>query len=99
MSKPLSDFQTLIHQSRYARYLDDVDGGRRELWPEMIERYLTHFKDEGKLTEKQIKEEGLREALLNMDVFPSMRALWSAGPALKRDNAASFNCCYTIPDS
>ena len=99
MTKKLNDFQTLIHQSRYARYLDDTDGGRRELWPETIERYLTHFKDEGKLTEKQIKDEGLREALLNMDVFPSMRALWSAGPALKRDNAASFNCCYTIPDA
>ena len=50
LTKKLNDFQTLIHQSRYARYLDDTDGGRRELWPETIERYLTHFKDEGKLT-------------------------------------------------
>ena len=99
MSKALTDYQTLIHQSRYARFMDDVDGGRREHWHETVERYLTHFKDEGVLTEKDIKKEGLREALLNMDVFPSMRAMWAAGPALKRDAAAGFNCCYTVPDS
>jgi ribonucleoside-diphosphate reductase alpha chain len=79
--------------------LDDVDGGRREHWPETVERYLTHFKDEGVLTEKDIKAEKLREAMLKMDVFPSMRAMWAAGPALKRDAASGFNCCYTIPDS
>ena len=99
MSKTLSDYQTLIHQSRYARYLDDVDGGRRERWPETVERYLTHFKDAGVLTEKDIKSEKLREAMLGMDIFPSMRAMWAAGPALKRDAASGFNCCYTVPDA
>ena len=31
----------------------------------------------------------------NLDVMPSMRAMWTAGEALDRDNAAGFNCCYT----
>ena len=30
--------------------------------------------------------------------MPSMRAMWTAGEALDRDNAAGFNCCYTAVD-
>ena len=44
----------------------------------------------------RVKDE-VRKAILNMDVMPSMRAMWAAGEALKRDNAA-FNCCYTVAD-
>ena len=30
--------------------------------------------------------------------MPSMRALWSAGPALDENNFAAFNCAYTAMD-
>ena len=33
-----TDYQTFIHKSRYARWLDDL--GRRETWPETVTRYV-----------------------------------------------------------
>lgn len=94
----ISDYQMLIHQSRYARWLDDE--GRRETFEETVDRYLQHFKDDDTtmMFMDRVLDEGTRKAILNMDVMPSMRAMWSAGEALKRDNAAAFNCCYTVAD-
>jgi len=40
-----------------------------------------------------------REAILNLDVMPSMRALMTAGPALERENLAQFNCSFVAVDS
>ena len=94
----ISDYQHLIHQSRYARWLDDE--GRRETFEETVDRYLQHFKDDDTtmMFMDRVIDEGARKAILNMDVMPSMRAMWSAGEALKRDNAAAFNCCYSVAD-
>jgi ribonucleoside-diphosphate reductase alpha chain len=94
----ISDYQHLIHQSRYARWLDDAE--RRETFEETVDRYLQHFKDDDTtmMFMDRVIDEGTRKAILNMDVMPSMRAMWSAGEALKRDNAAAFNCCYTVAD-
>jgi ribonucleoside-diphosphate reductase alpha chain len=36
----------------------------------------------------------LQEAVVNLDVVPSMRAIMTAGPALERQNVAAFNCSY-----
>ena len=45
----------------------------------------------------------IREAILNMEVMPSMRALMTADPetgsgALSRDNMAGYNCAYIAVD-
>jgi ribonucleoside-diphosphate reductase alpha chain len=45
---------------------------------------------------KQIAE--IEEAILNLEVMPSMRALMTAGPALARDNTAGYNCSYLAVD-
>jgi len=37
----------------------------------------------------------LLDAIINLDVMPSMRALMTAGPALARENVAGYNCSYT----
>ncbi|MCH1459331.1 MAG: hypothetical protein L7U64_03950 [Luminiphilus sp.] len=94
----ITDYQHLIHQSRYARWLDGAE--RRETFEETVDRYLQHFKDDDTtmMFMDRVLDEGTRKAILNMDVMPSMRAMWSAGEALKRDNAAAFNCCYTVAD-
>ena len=94
----ITDYQHLIHQSRYARWLDDEE--RRETFEETVDRYLQHFKDDDTtmMFMDRVIDEGTRKAILNMDVMPSMRAMWSAGEALRRDNAAAFNCCYTVAD-
>jgi ribonucleoside-diphosphate reductase alpha chain len=40
----------------------------------------------------------LRDAILNLEVMPSMRAMMTAGPALARDNTAGYNCSYLAVD-
>jgi ribonucleoside-diphosphate reductase alpha chain len=38
--------------------------------------------------------EAIYNAIVNLEVMPSMRALMTAGPALERDNIAGYNCSY-----
>ena len=87
-----TDYQAFIHTSRYARWLEDE--GRRESWPETVARYLVNVvapKDESVIDE-------LEEAILNLDIMPSMRAMMTAGPALQRDNTCAYNCSYLPVD-
>ena len=93
MSK-LSDYQTLIAASRYARWLDDE--GRRETFSETAKRYTDYWLNKDKITAEEADR--LTKAITSLSVVPSMRALWTAGEALDRDNAAGFNCCYTAVD-
>ena len=88
-----TDYQAFIHTSRYARWLDDEN--RRETWSETVSRYisnLVHTKVD------QTTENEIEEAILNLEVMPSMRALMTAGPALERDNTAGYNCSYLPVD-
>jgi ribonucleoside-diphosphate reductase alpha chain len=88
-------YQSYIHKSRYARYLPEEQ--RRETWDETVDRYISFFKNRGSLDNKTGEE--LREAITNLEVMPSMRALMTAGEALDRDNVAGFNCSYIAIDS
>jgi ribonucleoside-triphosphate reductase (thioredoxin) len=91
-----SDYQTFIHQSRYARWLEGEK--RRETWEETVDRYFDFFdKHLLKMHKFQLDSSlrtELRSAILNLDIMPSMRALMTAGPALERDNIAGYNCSY-----
>ena len=95
-----TNYQTFIHRSRYARWMPEE--GRREAWPETVDRYLDFFQkhliDNHGYDIKESKRE-LRDAILNLEVMPSMRALMTAGKALERDNVAGYNCAYTAVDS
>jgi len=87
-------YSSFIHLSRYSRWLDDK--GRRETWQETVDRYLAFFKWHLKTNfnyniPKDIYNE-VRQAILTLNVMPSMRALMTAGEALKRDNIANYNC-------
>ena len=85
-------YQQYIHISRYSRWRDDL--GRRETWPETVQRYIDFFNERtaGKYTD--VLNGKVRDAILGLDVMPSMRALMTAGPALDRENLAGFNCSY-----
>ena len=95
-----NDYQNFIALSRYARWLPEKK--RRETWQETVARYFDfmqeHLKDntEGELTTKVRKE--LETAVLNLEVMPSMRALMTAGKALKENNIAGYNCAYLSVD-
>jgi len=92
----LTPYQTFIFKSRYARWLDSE--GRRENWDETVTRYLSYVFD--KVQPENPKElwDDLYNAIINLEVMPSMRALMTAGPALDRDNTAGYNCSYLPVD-
>lgn len=139
-----SIYNEIVYLRTYSRWLDDK--GRREFWPETVDRFMDYMKwslksrglslisQKGnstqavslelpkgsimKLTggdaiyarELKSKEEfgnpdgtnekeeelynEIQEAILNMEVMPSMRLLQFAGPPAIRDNVCAYNCCY-----
>ena len=97
-----TDYQTFIHKSRYARWLDHL--GRRETWPETVVRYTDNVVrpalEKANLTvpkiTKLIKE--IEQSILGLESMSSMRALMTAGPAFVRDNTAGYNCSYLPVD-
>ena len=89
-----TDYQNFIATSRYARWIETEQ--RRETWPETVSRYIENVV-EPKLNDKKLVKE-LEEAILNLEVMPSMRALMTAGVALHRDNTCAYNCSYLPVD-
>jgi ribonucleoside-diphosphate reductase alpha chain len=96
-----TEYQSFIHLSRYARW--DYTKNRRELWEETINRYFDFFKEHLQENFNYTLDEEthieLKEAVLKLDVMPSMRCLMTAGEALKRENVAGYNCSYVKVDS
>ena len=94
-----TQYQEYIHLSRYSRWLPEE--GRRETWSETVGRYYDffeeHMKENYSFDINGTRAE-LEEATLNLEVMPSMRSLMTAGPALKRDNIAGYNCSYIAID-
>ena len=94
-------YQEYIHLSRYARW--DYDLKRRETWDETVGRYFNFFtewleeKHDYKLENGERVE--LENAVKELNVMPSMRCLMTAGPALKKENVAGYNCSYIKVDS
>lgn len=82
-----------IYLRSYSRFIDSL--GRREVWSESCKRYMDFMKENlgDKLSKEEYKE--IHMAILNQEVLPSMRLLWSAGDAARKNNASSYNC-WTI---
>jgi ribonucleoside-triphosphate reductase len=85
----------LIIHMKYSRYLPDLK--RRELWPEICERYgkmiierYPHLRDEITVQLRFV---------LDKKVLPSMRAMQFAGPAIERNNSRIYNCAYMPVDN
>ena len=84
----MDNYSKFIAASRYARWQDDKS--RRETWEETAQRYVTYWGNKIGNDEKQ----KITDAIVNLEVMPSMRCMMTAGPALDRDNVAGFNCSY-----
>ncbi len=89
-----TDYQTFIATSRYARWLEDEN--RRETWPETVGRFIDNIVRPADIDSKTIDE--IEDAILNLEVMPSMRALMTAGQAADRDNTCVYNCSYLPVD-
>ena len=94
-------YQEFIYKSRYAKWLWEEN--RRENWDETVARYFNFFDEHVKestgysVTKEERKQ--LEDAVLNLEIMPSMRCLMTAGEALKRENVAGYNCSYVAVDS
>lgn len=94
MSKIFEDF---VAVDKYCRWLPEQN--RRETWPEAVDRYFDYLINRLDLANKvpleEMKEIGnARQMMKDRQIFGSMRALMTAGPALDKDDVAAYNCCY-----
>jgi ribonucleotide reductase alpha subunit len=91
-SNQLAEF---VYYRTYSRWIEAE--GRRETWIETVDRYMSFMNKKigDRLTEEEYNE--IRKAILNMEVMPSMRLMWSAGVAAEKTNVAAFNCAYIAP--
>ena len=94
-----TDYQSFIHKSRYAKYFD---GKGRENWDETVSRYMDNvvepLLDSGESEENLNIAHDIEQAIIGLEIMPSMRAMMTAGPALARDNTAGYNCSYLPVD-
>lgn len=91
-SSPYSEY---IFYQFYSRWVPEL--GRRETWVETIDRYMDYMRENlgNKLSQKEYED--VRQAILNQDICPSMRLLWSAGKACRNSNVWAYNCSYVAP--
>ncbi len=94
-------YENFIALSRYARWIPEEN--RRETWSETVDRYfsfmLDHlFKEHSYEPSSKLIEE-LKQAVLDRNVMPSMRAVMTAGAALERDHVAGYNCSFVPVDN
>jgi ribonucleoside-diphosphate reductase alpha chain len=71
-----TDYQTFIHQSRYSKWMPEEK--KRENWRETVQRYMDNIVDGKVSPEEQLQ---IEDAIINLEVMPSMRAMMTAGPA------------------
>jgi len=89
-------YSNFIAKRTYTRWLDEEK--RRESWDEAVQRYSDFFEPKVPASLLDAYKEAI-ELKKNKQVMGSMRALWSAGPALEENNFAGFNCCYIALNS
>lgn len=86
-----------VYYSKYSKWRGDL--GRREVWEETVRRAIDYLEElsEGKLSRVDYKD--MFNAMLNMEVMPSMRLLAMAGVAGRRENLSLYNCAALPIDS
>ena len=93
----MDQYQEYIAASRYARYLDDK--GRREQWSETVWRYVDYvFARTAAIKDDQQLKDRVYNAIYNLEVMPSMRAMMTSGKSADRDNTCVYNCSYLPVD-
>jgi len=89
----MDSYQSYIHVSRYARWLEDKE--RRETWSETVDRWWNYMTDKFPvLAERQ----DVKVAIHDLEVVPSMRTIMTAGEALDRNHVAAYNCSFLAVD-
>lgn len=98
-----TQYQQYIHLSKYSRWIPEEN--RRETWEETVSRFIRCVVDPHITGDGFREQDGnelsmtIRQAILNLEVMPSMRAMMVAGPALERDHMAAYNCSFLAVDN
>ena len=86
-----NEVSEFIYKRTYSRWIEEE--ARREDWPETIERFIGFIISERPdIPEKTINK--IRKYMTEFTVMPSMRFLWAAGSAAKKDNTCIYNCSF-----
>lgn len=89
-------YSSFIYKSRYSKWLESEN--RRENWDETVQRLISYYSAQIEPTYSGALDE-VQDAIYNLEVMPSMRALMTAGPALDRCHVPAYNCAYLPVDS
>jgi ribonucleoside-diphosphate reductase alpha chain len=93
----MKPYEQFIHLSRYSRFINEKN--RRETWSETVDRLIDFWQKQvgdNVITEEEFQS--LRKSVYEREVMPSMRALWSAGDALAKNNFRGYNCSFVAVD-
>lgn len=90
-----NDLAEFVYYRSYSKWIEKE--GRRETWIETVDRYMDFMKKNlgDKLTKKDA--DLVRKYILNHWAMPSMRLMWSAGPAAAKTNVCAYNCSFIAP--
>jgi ribonucleoside-triphosphate reductase (thioredoxin) len=85
-------YEDFIYVRSYSRWIPELK--RRETYTETVDRFCNFIFNETRNCDKiPLKtKKRIRELILNLEIAPSMRLMWSAGENVKRDNIAAYNC-------
>lgn len=84
----------IVIYMKYARYLPELS--RRELWPEICDRYESMMADKYPNLKDEIHTN--MAFVLQKKVLPSMRAMQFAGAPITKNNSRIYNCAYMPVD-
>lgn len=86
-----------VYYRTYSKWNEQL--GRRETWEETVERVISFLKQEkgDKVPTKVFRK--IKNKMLNFEVLPSMRLVWSAGEAAKKSNVCLYNCSFLTVDT
>jgi ribonucleoside-triphosphate reductase len=84
--------QQFMFFDKYSRFNWEL--GRRETWVETVDRVVDYLaKLSGGALGFHVYDR-IRNAIINMQAMPSMRALAMAGPAAERNSMSIYNCSF-----
>jgi ribonucleoside-triphosphate reductase len=86
----LETLSQIVTFNKYAKYLPQLN--RRETYEEIVLRYVQMMVDKyPHMAEKIVNQ---AQYIFDKKILPSMRALQFAGPAIQKNEARIYNCCY-----
>ncbi len=92
----MDNFEQFIVKSRYCKWIPEQN--RREDWSETVSRFMNYMLNRFELNHSQKDLKEIWNLIEKREIFPSMRALMTAGSAADVDDVCLYNCSYVAVD-